>query len=175
MAKKIILSISGALMLLIVGLLVVALLKPSHYMIERTTEISADSKKISKKIENLHEWKSWSPLEKQDSTVKVVYSGPESGVGATQNWTSEKSGSGELKIIEHKAGEKIRYQMIFKDWNSIAFGEFRFEPHGKSTTVRWVLEGENSFSDKIFWVLFNFEKSISKDFDEGLENLKVQF
>lgn len=171
--KKALLIAGGILAGALVFVAVTAALKSADYRIERAIEISGSADAVFSRVADLGEWEKWSPWKARDPQMKISYSGPKAGVGAVQSWTSPESGEGSLKITESLMNQKVRYLLTFKDWDSRSQGEFRFEPvSAAATRLVWTMEGKNTFTGKIVWLLFGIEKSLVADFDQGLANIK---
>jgi hypothetical protein len=172
--KKPMMAAGGFLALVVGGVLVFAGTRPSGYKIERSIDISGSADAIFAKIGELPEWDKWSPWKAKDASMKTTYSGPKSGVGATQSWTSKSGGDGSLKITELINNHKMRYVLTFKDWDSKSDGEFRLDPiSAASTRLTWTMEGKNTFVGKVFWVVFGVDKSVEQDFEQGLASIKT--
>lgn len=171
--KKALLIAGGILGGVIALTLVSASLKSANYRIERSIEIAGSADAVFVRIADLSEWEKWSPWKARDAKMKFTYSGPKSGTGAIQNWTSPDSGDGTLKITESLMNQKIRYLLTFKGWDAKSEGEFRFEPvSAAATRLVWTMEGKNGFMGKLVWMLGGLEKTMTADFDQGLANIK---
>ena len=96
--KKILLGIVGFLVLAIVVLFGLSTTAPPAYKIERSLAITAAAAQVFTHVEDIRSWEKWSPWKAHDATIVNTYSEVTKGVGASQTWTSEKSGAGTLTL-----------------------------------------------------------------------------
>lgn len=165
--KNILLGILG----LVALLFIISVFLPSTYKVERSLAMNKSADSVFNQINNLHHWQSWDPWNKKDPTVKTTYLGPEEGVGATQQWTSEESGNGKLTILESKQPNLVIYQVEFEGFDPMQ-GRFEIDANSDSTcTVSWIAEGDmgNNPIKKYFGAMM--DRMMGADFEEGLANL----
>src|SRR5882757_5021571 len=80
-------------------ILILAAMKPSTFIVERSVSINALPDKIAPLIDDFHNWSIWSPWAKLDPTMKTVYSGAPSGVGSIYEWEgNSKVGKGRMEV-----------------------------------------------------------------------------
>lgn len=191
----------GKILFGIVGLVFVGLLAvgaaatrlPDEYQIQRSVEVQSSLADLWKRVGSIKKWESWSPWKSRDPSVQNVYAGASFGAGATQSWTSEKSGQGTLvfnsvlvdgvenasdpakPISANPKRAEILYSLSFKGWNSISKGAVELTSiDPKTTRVQWTMKGKRAWGEKVVWTLFQMQESIEKDFDLGLSLLKKQ-
>lgn len=164
--------IARLLLVAIVGTLGAAAFSESHYRVQATRAISAPPPQVYAEVADLKNWEHWSPWKAKDPTVVNKYDGPPSGPGSTMSWTSEKSGSGKATITDTFPNVHVRYQLVFIDFDSKSDGEILLTDQGGATQVTWVMEGERSFVERLFWLVLRAEKAILNDFNYGLELLE---
>lgn len=170
--RNILLGIAAVVGVALCAILILASFQDAHYRVQRNIAISAPDSVIFPHINRLRNWERWSPWQQNDPTIKNVYSGADAGTTAKMAWTSENSGVGNLVITSSTPASVINYTLTFEDMEQSSTGGFTFVPNGSQTEVSWVMEGENGFMGKIFWMLFNVDDMIGKDFERGLGNLK---
>ena len=90
MFKRIILGLI-VLLAIAVG---IAFLLPGKVHVERSIAIAAPAEKIFPLINSPRRFNEWSPWAQIDPDMKITFSGPESGVGATMEWQSENRNVG---------------------------------------------------------------------------------
>jgi len=157
-------------------ILILAAMKPSTFIVERSVSINATPEKIAPLIDDFHNWSIWSPWAKLDPTMKTVYSGAPSGVGSIYEWEgNSKVGKGrmELKSIQPaKTSIKLDFLKPFESHNT---ADFVLQPEGSSSTrVTWVMYGPLNFvPGKIMSVFTTMDNMIGDDFQRGLANLKA--
>src|SRR5690606_3612297 len=85
---------------LIVLLLLVALLLPSEFRVERSIVIEATPETVYEQVVDLNNWPNWSPWNAMEPTAEYTVSGAQRGVGAVSSWKGEVIGTGTLTIVE---------------------------------------------------------------------------
>ena len=84
-----------ALLFFVIAFFVGGYTIPDSWTITRDLTIKASPEIIYPYVSHFKEWPIWSPWNpSKDATLQYTYTGPETGVGAKQAWTSSKMGSG---------------------------------------------------------------------------------
>ena len=78
-------SLAGLIVVIAGVVLVYAATLPNEFRVTRTVRINTAREKIFPLIENLTVFNQWNPFAKQDPTIAIAYSGPESGKGAANH------------------------------------------------------------------------------------------
>jgi hypothetical protein len=165
--------IAVVIVLLIVAILAFAATKPDSFTVKRSISIKAPPQKIAAMIDDFHNWGAWSPWEKLDPALKRTYSGAANGKGAVYDWTgNSKVGTGRMEILDTSAAKTTIKLDFLKPFEAHNIAEFTLEPSGDSTNVIWTMNGANPFMMKVMGVFMNMDKTIGKDFEAGLGNLK---
>jgi len=169
---KIVLVVVAAL---VVGVLVVAAVRPDDFSVQRSASIQAPPEKIYPMLADFRQWPAWSPWEKLDPEMKRTLGGPASGPGATYAWQgSSKVGAGRMEIKEVTAPAQVRIQLNFiKPFEGHNVTDFAIVPRGDTTEVTWLMRGPAPFVSKLMGVFVDMDKMIGKDFETGLANLKA--
>jgi hypothetical protein len=159
----------------IAALLAVAALRPDRFRIERSATIHASPDRIFPYINDLHRWQAWSPYEKKDPDMQRRFEGPPSGTGAAYGWSGNKNiGSGRMEISESTPDLRVRINLeFFAPFKASNIAEFMLEPQGNATRITWSMQGRSHFMSKLMGLVFNFDKMIGKDFEDGLVNLRT--
>lgn len=175
MIKKILLGIVVLIIVLIAVFLVMVMLQPSHYQIERNATINAPAPVVFAQVNDFHKWNAWSPWANLDPNMKQSFEGQPSGVGAMYSWAGNSDvGEGKMTIIESRSGELIRIQLDFiKPFAASNTTDFVFTTQGNQTNVKWQMAGNNNFLAKAFSVFVNMDKMVGGDFEKGLAKLKA--
>ncbi|MDH4568032.1 polyketide cyclase [Pseudomonas sp. BN414] len=169
-------AILAIIVIAILGVLGYAAISPDHFRIERTTTIAAPPEKVFPLINDLHQWKAWSPWEKLDPALKRSYSGPKEGVGAAYAWQGNNEvGTGRMEITQSEPASKVEikldFQMPFEAHNT---AEFNLQPqNGGSTQVTWAMYGPSPYTHRLMQVFFDMDDMVGSKFDQGLVNLKA--
>lgn len=162
-------------LVLVVAILLYATTRPSTLVVARETVIQAPPEKIFPLINDFHQWSEWSPWDKLDPAMQKTYSGPDKGKGAGYTWQgNNKVGEGSMEIMDSAPSSRVTIKLDFiKPFEGHDITEFTLEPDGDSTTVKWTMEGPNSYRSKVMGLFVNMDKLIGGDFEIGLANLKA--
>ena len=164
--------------LAVIGLLIVlGLLMSTQYSIVRKTVIAAPPAAVHGFVGRLENWPAWMPWEQKDPSVITSLTDKTTGVGASQSWTSSKSGDGEVTFTECDENTGIAYDMTFimKDKRAPSKASIRYQPVAEGTEVTWTMEGDTaSMMPPVMRGLMRplMSKMIGKNFSDGLECLK---
>jgi uncharacterized protein YndB with AHSA1/START domain len=169
MIKKILLG----LVAVIVIFLIVVVLRPADFHVQRSATIAAPARALFEQVNDHHKFAVWNPFMKLDPNVKNTYSGPDSGVGAVCAWDGNNDiGAGSATITESKPGELVRMRM---DWirpmAGVATVDFTFKPDGDKTIVTWAMYGKNGFMGKLVSLFMDCDKMCGPPFEQGLADL----
>ncbi len=135
------------------------------------------------RLTNFRNWVLWSPYEKGDPDMKRTY-GNESapiymGINSTYEWAGDgKVGEGRMRIAEVKLLKdetdiliKLDFINPFQAQNDATFKFVATSP--TVTQVTWTMSGPVTFFPKIIHVLFDMDKMIGDQFQQGLNDLKA--
>lgn len=151
-----------------------AYLLPRQVHVERSLVIAASAETIFPHIDSPRMFNEWSPWANKDPNIKMTYSGPESGVGATMTWQSDDQnvGSGTSEIIESIENELTRQQLDFGDHGGgVSF--LRLEAGANDTTVVvWGFDTDLGMNPIARYMGLMFDSWIGTDYEFGLANLK---
>lgn len=169
---KILKWLASTVLVLAALVLVLALLFPNDYTVERSVMINAPAEKIYPLIATPKEWKNWSVWNQRDPAMQMSYSGPEAGNGAAWEWQSKSQGNGDITFNDASPPQKISYQLHFEGMGKPSIGSFILETKGTSTKVTWFMQG--SSEGNLMMKLFSpfMDKMIGPDFEAGLLKLK---
>jgi uncharacterized protein YndB with AHSA1/START domain len=177
MILKIGLIVTVAIVVVITGIVLFADTRPNIIQVTRSITIQAPAEKIFPLIDDFHHWPGWAPQDKEDPTMKRIYSGEESGAGAISDWQGTgNAGKGRMTIMESAAPNKVVVRVDFvRPFVAHNVNEFVLEPSepGTSTRVTWTMRGPNLFFMKVLGVFVNMDRMLGKHFEAGLQNLKI--
>ncbi|MEM7678025.1 MAG: SRPBCC family protein, partial [Myxococcota bacterium] len=125
-----------AVVVLAAAFVIIGLLLPQDYRVERSLVIDAAPNTVYSHVIDLKKNAAWNPWSRADPTMKTTYAETSSGTGAWYSWTSENSGDGKLTIVKAEPGRRIENDLDFGDMGT-ATGFWTFEPKGKQTKVTW--------------------------------------
>ena len=161
--------------LLVAAVLIFAATKPDAFRIERAASIKAPPEKIFPLINDFHLWVSWSPWENLDPALKRTYSGAANGKGAAYAWEgNSKVGAGRMEVMESVPPSKITIKLDFiKPFEGHNTAEFTLAPQGGTTTITWAMCGPSPYLSKLMGLVFNMDRMIGGQFEQGLASLKA--
>ncbi|HXW60581.1 MAG TPA: SRPBCC family protein [Myxococcota bacterium] len=173
---KVLKNISIAIGVVIALFIVIGLFLPSKWEVSKSLAMTASPERIYHEVANLHNWTKWSPWTyEKDKTLQYTYTGPEIGVGAQQNWTSEKMGKGWLKIVKADPESGITYELFIdmNNFQSTLNGTMVFEAAGDQTNVIWTDTGDSGNNLLRRWMSLGMGSMLGAELEKGLANLKV--
>ncbi|NLP58882.1 SRPBCC family protein [Lutibacter sp. B1] len=159
------------LLIVIIGASIYIATLDGNYDIKSTKTIKAPVEVVYTNVNDYKNWKEWGPWYEIDSTIIASYPEITSGVGASYTWT-RKEGNGSMKTISLIPNKEIIQQINFGTGSSPeVYWEFNKTDDG--TDVTWGMRGENSFSEKAYFLAQGgVEKNMKPMFDRGLELLE---
>jgi len=148
--------------------------RPGAFRIERSQRIRGSADAIFARIDNLREFNTWNPFAAPDPTLKIVYSGPSRGVGASYEWDSTgRAGKGRMTIVESQTPRKVIMRLEFlRPFVATNNAEFSLASEGSVTNVTWAMTGTYGFVHKLFGIVFSSDKMVGGEFAKGLASLK---
>lgn len=156
---------------LIVLVLVLGLIAPREFEVERTTSINSSPEQVYAVVSDLNTWDQWSVWAQNDSTMVITPGEKMQGEGASYSWTSEESGDGEQTILSVEENRRIETLIDFGSMGE-ANGFWAFEPAGESTSVTWGFKSKMPYPMNAMMIFYDMDEAVGKDFEQGLANLK---
>ncbi|WP_250434513.1 SRPBCC family protein [Hanstruepera flava] len=157
-------------------ILVLALVAPRNYEVNRSVVINKSVPEVFNYIKHVKNQNDWSPWKQKDPNMKQEFIGTDGEIGFISKWEGNKDvGTGEQEIILIDENQRMETQLrFFKPWKSQSIGYFTVEElEPNQTKVVWGFKGVNPIPFNIMMLFFNFEKAVGKDFEEGLTKLKT--
>ena len=167
--KRVVVAVVG----LVALLLVIGLLLPSGFKVQRSVQVAAPPAKVYPLIADPRQWKNWSVWNQRDLAMQMQYSGADSGAGAKWSWQSKTEGNGMMEFTAAVPTERIVYALSFPDMGMTSRGELQLVPEGTGTRVTWTNEGDMGGNpiNRYFGVMM--DSMVGPDFEAGLNNLKT--
>ena len=161
-------------LLLIVGVLVVAAFRPDTFRVERRLRIQAPPATVYGLIQDLHQFNRWNPWLRKEPGVKGEYGGPAAGVGARYGWSGQEIGQGSMEITALKPAEEVRLRLDFvRPFEAHNQAVFQIRPQADgSSELSWAMEGPSPYLSKLMGLVFNMDRMVGNDFEQGLKNLQ---
>lgn len=171
-ALKTILIILAALGVLI---LILGLVGPPKYRVERSTEIKASPEVVYGYVSRLASMKEWGPWQEMDKDQVQSIDGTDGTVGAVWTWEGDTVGKGRQELTELVENERVRTKLVFVVpvmGESVSTGTYDLEPTPEGTRMVWGFEGENGFMGRVMGVFMDMDAQLGPDFEKGLAKLK---
>ncbi len=168
------LYILAAIVLILMILMSIA---PKNYHVNRSVIIQRPLSEVFEYIKYIKNQDNWSPWGKKDPDMEKTFTGTDGTVGFISHWKGNKQvGEGEQEITGVFKNERLETKLRFlKPWKSESDAYIKVEEVTPETTkVIWGFSGVNKPPGNLFMVFFNMDKTVGKDFEEGLLNLKQQ-
>lgn len=162
------------LLIVILALVVVAFFLPKQVHVERSLTMDAPAKVVFNQANNLHTWDKWAIWNQMDPNMEITYHNSGIGENASYTWHSENDnvGSGEMKITASVPYDSIATAMDFME-HGTATGYFLFDEKDGKTTVTWAFDTDLGYNPMARWLGLMMDAMLGKDFEKGLENLKI--
>jgi hypothetical protein len=167
-------KIAIGLVVVIAGILAFAATKPDTFHFERTKTINATPEKIQPLIADFRNWPQWSPWEKLDPTMQRTFSGTANGPGSIYEWSGNSDvGSGRMEIVAATPTDVSIKLDFIEPMATSNLTKFTLAPAGTATNVIWTMDGPMPYMSKLMTVFVSMESLLSKDFEQGLTDLKA--
>lgn len=148
--------------------------RPEDFSVVRSASFAAPAPAVFAQVNELKKWEAWSPWAKKDPQAKSSYAGPAAGTGASMSWAGNKEvGEGRMTIVESRPNELLRFKLeFFKPFAATNSAEFAFQEAGGRTALTWTMRGQNNFIGKAMCLVFDMDKMVGGDFEQGLAQMK---
>ena len=158
-------KIAIAVAVIIAAVLIYAGTRPDTFRVERTASIKAPPERLFAMINDLQNWRAWSPYEKKDPAMKRTLSAPTGGKGAKYAWDGNKDvGQGQMEIVESTPPSKVTIKLDFlKPFEAHNTAEFTLEPQGEATAVTWSIYGPQPYVSKLMSIFLDFDTMIGQE------------
>lgn len=152
-------------------LIIIGLALPQRARVVASIEVDAPLATVFALTNDFHRASLWLPWIETDPNVRIVYSGPDRGVGATITWDGLVVGAGTQVITE-----SIPYEHITTTINPGGPGEakswFDFVDTGRSTYLDWSFEVDYGYNIVGRFAALLLTDIIRRDYEHGLASLK---
>jgi uncharacterized protein YndB with AHSA1/START domain len=146
---------------------------PKVATVERSTTIAAAPATVFALVDGFTRFNEWSPWASLDPATKYAYSGPERGVGARMEWSSDNPdvGNGSQEIIAIEPGRSVTSALDL-GMDTPTTTTMVLTPEGTGTLVTWTLTTD--FSSSLVGRYFGLalDGMVGPDYDKGLAQLK---
>ncbi len=164
------------LTLIVLGLLLIVI-GPKQLDVVVTQTISGSPKQVFPYFNNLRVHATIDAWTLLDPTMKLTYTNPESGLGASQDWKSNNSrvGSGTLTITQSIPQKFIKYQLTFGEAGGgtakitlLADNSYRY------SKVRYHFIGDETFNPIGIFFNWYYRSEVQQQLKTTLNNLEYK-
>lgn len=162
---------------IVVLVLIIALLAPKAYNVQRSIIINKPSRQVFDYIRFLRNQDHYSKWVMMDPAKRMTYKGTDGTIGYASAWDSDikQAGKGEQTLVNIVEGERIDIRVVFiKPFAGVADTYMSTEPtaDNNATTVLWNFDSKMAYPMNFMLLFMNMDKMLGKDMNESLENLK---
>ena len=171
MIRRLFMYVIGLVVILVLG----AYALPREVTVKRGVVIDAPVETVFLLVNSLKRMSGWSPWIGRDPAIKLVFSGPDAGVGATMGWSSvmEQVGNGTQEITQSIVNARVESRLVFGQMRpSVAVFDLTTEELG--TRVEWSLISDMGMNPVGRWMGLMMDRWVGPDFETGLAHLKAQ-
>jgi len=166
----------GTLFLLsiILLLVVIGMLLPSSYHVERSIQIKNSSKIIFPYLNNLQKWGSWTSLNvTKDYSLEQEFSGSNQGIGSELSYKGDKLGKGNIKIIDNELDDHVSFLLLINNRFNTD-GNIKIESISEmDSKVTISLDGNVGFHLPNRYIILMMNNIAGSLFEESLNRLKM--
>jgi hypothetical protein len=169
------LYVALGLAVIVAAVLLLALRRPDIMKIVRSTDIAGSPEAIFPLINDLQQFSTWSPFEK-DPAMKRTYSGPDRGQGQRMDWNGNSEvGEGSVTILGSSSPSRVDMQLIMlRPMRGDNHVTFTLVPSSGLTKVTWAMEGGVPLIAKVMQLFIDMDRMCGAEFEKGLANLKAK-
>ncbi|ATB43298.1 hypothetical protein CYFUS_008778 [Cystobacter fuscus] len=169
MPKKILIAFASLLGLL----LVIGLLLPTTYRVERSLLILAPPEAVYARVAQPRHWGEWTPWNTERYPGgQWMFGGPELGAGSVRTWEGGPLGRGTLSLSEADPKTGVAYQASLDGGRFSARGRISLASVEGGTQVTWVDEGSLGRSPLRRYLAPFIRSRLGAGIEQGLGRLK---
>lgn len=167
--KGILLLLSIILVLVVVGVIL-----PSSYHVERSVIIKQSNKSIFPYLNRMQKWPSWTSLNvNKDYSLELNYFGPMQGIGSGMTYQGDKLGKGTITIVDNELDDHVSFTLLINNRFNTD-GKIQLEHTSDSTArVTLTLDGDVGFHLPNRFIILLMDNIAGSLFQESLDRLKM--
>jgi uncharacterized protein YndB with AHSA1/START domain len=161
--------VSGTVALILIGVLVVGILLPGNWTVERSILIQAPPDAIYPHLARASAWDDWTPG--PESGYEFV--GPDEGEGSGRTWDDPGYGQGRFEIMETDPPRRVRYTVEVEDGAIRIQGDLRLTPEEEGTRVTWQEVGDFGWNPLLGFLAGRMEDMQGAQLEASLASLRA--
>jgi effector-binding domain-containing protein len=135
--------------------------------LSKKIQINANPSAVFAKINDFHQWATWSPWLILEEGVKLDIQED----GKAYSWLGKRTGSGNMKVTSEKQDEMLEMDLNFiKPFKSYAKVGFTVTPTAEGSEVTWTMNSSLPFF--LFFMKKMMVAGVGMDYERGLKMLK---
>ena len=142
-----------------------------HWEVRHKITIKAPVEQVYTRLASLKalpEWSAWNT--DFIPTLESRYSGPDSGVGASEYWSYDGS-SGSTVITAAEPNKRVAYKVIDSSGYFVANGHYELSETANGTQIDWVYGGDTGGNLIMKLIMLSVEPQIDEGNRWSLDNL----
>lgn len=167
---KVIKWLAIIVVVLVIAVVVIGLLLPNEYEVERSITIDAPPEVVFKYLNDLEEWEHWEPFTEMDPSIVTTIGEPSSGKGATQSWTGD-SGNGSLTFTMADVERGIAYDLALEGYDP-STSEMTYEVVDGKTVLTWSMAGKIGVPVLGGYLAASIDSMVGSMYEDGLSNIQ---
>lgn len=165
--------IGGIVIGLVIIVLVLGLIAPTHTHVERSVEIDAPIDFVRGQVNNFEAMEKWSPWRDRDPNQETTITN-DGAVGALYHWAgNDDVGEGEQEITLLEENKVVTHLHFIKPFEAEADATISLEDQEGKTKVTWAYDAESPFPMNALGLFIDMDKMLGPDFQMGMDKLKA--
>ena len=152
---------------LLIAALVVGIVLPGRWEVERTVVVSAPPPAVFPWLDDPHRWDQWAPM----GDVESTFSGPARGSGATRSWDHPEMGDGKFIILATREDREVQYRVEVQEGTLVTHGTLRLTPEGAGTRVTWTEMGDFGWNPLMGYTALGMDRMQGNQMENALRRL----
>ena len=153
---------------------VVAMFLPQSAHVERSINTTATPATVYGLVNGFKRFNEWSPWARLDPDTRYTYGGPDTGVGARMEWSSESPdvGKGSQEVIAVEPDRSVT-QTLDLGMGNPTTSTLLLTPEASGTRITWTLDVDlaGSLVGRYFGLVL--DRMVGPDYERGLAQLKA--
>jgi hypothetical protein len=146
---------------------------PTEVVVQRSIMVDGTPEDVFPHIADFQDgWREWNAFQKEDPAMQLTYSGPKEGVGARQDWDTNKMGEGHMEITKADPSKGVEFDLSLMHDSFRIHGSLLCEPAGRQTKVTWTDDMAYGPDPYTRYMGLLVKKPIGESFETSLATLK---